>query len=371
MAEFLVRRNLQRVFAGAQASISASVLINRTPAWLQGQPSLAWLELPNTPMSAAMSSYPSPGGTKAFICSYSGACNSDSEIFVVAGGGHADYAGNEGLRFNALADVPVWALMRAPTSSVPGTIGPGSAYYSDGRPASRHTGWHTQFIKARNRAFLFGSYALWGNGNGAAANVDAFSIATNDYDAAGTYPNVPFIDNNPIGVAKHPVTEDVWLQSTGGTLVRWNQSSNTFTNFGSKSVYNIRTPYCIDPVRGRLVRFDASLGARFDLTSAAETAVTFTGLTAGIDRSCTVVWCPDRGADGTFLSFRWSDGAVFECNPVTFNVTQLSIGGVTPPAPGPTAGEAQLFGRFGYLPAIKTCFYIRSASDNVFVFKVA
>jgi hypothetical protein len=308
---------------------------------------------------------------KSFITAWSGACvkDSGSEVFL-AGGGHADYAGNEVYTLRLQNDAPKWVRRRNPTSVVYPASNVGTAYYADGRPSARHTGWNIQFINALDRMFFIGGWALWGNGNGTTHTVDAFNPSTNDYEPAGSHASLP--DGAIYGVAQaicKDAQENVWLQNPStGDLYRWNRANGTTTAIGRRSVYNLDTAMCHDPVRNRLVRFDTTYGARFDLNNnAAESRVTFSGPQAGkaANRS-SVVWCAARG---TFLIFRWGENNVYECNPETFEVTTLPVAGTKPPVAN-SDGTGALYGRWFYAPELRLCGYIRSVDDNVWVFRV-
>jgi hypothetical protein len=334
-------------------------------------PALTWIEVPGTRIADVQGAFQSPGGYKPYVNSYSGACvkDSGSEVFL-AGGGHADYAGNEVYTLRLQNDAPKWVRRRNPTSVVYPASNVGTAYYADGRPSARHTGWNIQFINVLDRMFYIGGWALWGNGNGTTRTVDAFNPSTNDYEPAGSYPSLPdgAIYNVAQAICKD-AQENVWLQNPStGDLYRWNRANGTTTAIGRRSVYNLDTAMCHDPVRNRLVRFDTTYGARFDLNNnAAESRVTFSGPQAGkaANRS-SVVWCAARG---TFLIFRWDENNVYECNPETFEVTTLPVAGTKPPIPI-NDGQGTLYGRWFYAPELRLCGYIRSVDDNVWVFRV-
>jgi len=339
------------------------------PAWLSSAAPLTWIEIPNTRLSSAQGGFPTPGGSKDYITAYSGACvkDSGSEVFL-AGGGHADYAGNEVYTLRLQNESPRWVRRNDPTPVVGPSSHIGVPYYSDGRPTSRHTYWHIQFINARNRMFYIGGAAIWGNGNGLTSAVDGFNPDTNDYEPRGTYPSLP---QNAVyvaqGVAKD-AQENVWLQNPGGNLYRWDRVTATTTLVASRSVHEIDTPFCVDPVRNRLVRFDAQYGAMFDLNNnGAESAVRFGGPQAAkVKWRSSVIWCAARGS---FLIWRWNENTVYECNPATFEVTTLAVGGVRPPAPI-ADGQGDMYGRWFYAPELRLCGYIRSVHDNVWVFRV-
>jgi hypothetical protein len=323
-------------------------------------------------LASAQEGFPSPGGSKEYVTAYSGACVKDngSEVFL-AGGGHADYAGNEVYTLRLQNDAPRWVRRNNPTPVVGPSSHIGTPYYSDGRPTSRHTYWHLQFVNARNRMFYIGGAAIWGNGNGLTSAVDAFNPDTNDYEPARTYASLPTSPSYAVyvaqGVAKD-ANENVWLQNPGGGLYRWDQVTATTSLVAIRSVYEIDTAFCVDPVRNRMVRFCTQFGAMFDLNNhGAETPISFGGPRASkAARRSSVIWCAARGS---FLIFRWDENNVYECDPVTFAVTDLAVSGVKPPRP-PTDGVGDMYGRWFYAPELRLCGYIRSVNDNVWLFRV-
>ena len=117
-----------------------------------------------------------------------------SAAWSVANGGHGDYYGNEVVKFDLMADAPVWVEWRAGSSgSVVDAIAlasdPSHARYKDGLPCSAHSYYGQQFIERQNRALrLGGSTAPIGS---AFENVESFDSnveqGVNGWDAAGTF----------------------------------------------------------------------------------------------------------------------------------------------------------------------------------------
>lgn len=337
------------------------------PSWVSALSMLTWHQVPNTSLQSAMGSYSSPGGSKQGITAYAGMAYTPSgDIYSTANGGHSDYAGNESIRIRLGIETPGATLLRAPSTSVQNDV----SHYSDGKPSSAHSGFSLQYIAALNRIFRFGAGNTWGNGNGYNV-IDAWDIAGNDWDAQGTWPTggLPFASDNVVRCVAKDANEDVWMSRTDtGDIYKWTRSTGTLSFVAQRSGYSYGVPWAHDPVRNRLVRFSATQGARFDPTNnCAETAVSFSGVTAGVQRYLTALWCPDRG---TFLTMPWEDNApaVYEVDPVTFAVSSLSIAGTQPPA-APANGYGWLPNRFGYLADLKLCFYMADYSTNIWVFR--
>ena len=167
------------------------------PAWLQGAALFEWVTIPNSQLNqqTVWSDYTlgsGGAGSNVGLFAYSGGAvkTSGSELFI-AGGGHADYAGNEGFSIRLADDAPAWQRRNDPTPGIPSAAiwkaDFNSVYYPDGRPSARHTYWTLQFNDTLNKLLFVGAPAGWGDPPCYGENVDAFDPVTNDYVAAGTY----------------------------------------------------------------------------------------------------------------------------------------------------------------------------------------
>lgn len=341
------------------------------PTWLTTNvpATFTWYEIPNSSPLLAMTSYSPPADIpKTGAAAYSGAAfkAAGSEILLVANGGHSDYAGNEAVKIALGLNTVAPELLRAPTA----VVGAGNvSHYGDGRPASRHTGWDLQYIAARDRVFLMGAVGLYGGSALDSTAVDAFNLATNDYDAAGTWAAAPALDN-VLHWAVQDADGNVWVQSTAGAtqLHKWTQATATWSTIGTRSFATYLTPAVFDPVRNRIVRIHPTAGMYLDLSAgAAETAVSFSGAAAGYGTGgLSAVWCAERG---TILTMPWNAAAVYEIDPVTWVCSALSLSGsaYTPATPA----NNYLCGRFGYAPELKLAWVLPSYSHNVWCFRVA
>lgn len=330
--------------------------VKSRPAWVEALPLLTWAEVPNTSYQTAMSGYSATG--KIGITAYSGAFVTHTGIGFF-GGGHSDYDGNEVLYCDLSAATPQTVVLRGRSSPAANNVTHGS----DGRPVSRHTAGHIHYISSLNRMMAFGGFAMASNANGF-TNVDAFNMATNEWDAANTWTATPDQDNVSHWACKDKF-ENLYYQSTANSnLYRWNKASNTWTNLGSRSAYNYDACAVLDPVRNRIIRLGSS-PARFDLdSSAAETSVTFSGVGGGTGQSTSAIWCPDRN---TILTKPWSGTTVYEIDPATFTVSTLSVSG-TPTAPD-TPAYGNLYGRFNYIESLGLVVMAPAYSSNLWVFR--
>jgi len=129
-----------------------------------------WIRIPNTklkhvlPPEAFERRLRYSGGPKNIVNAWNGASidNINHRIDLIAGGGHADYAGNQHLAFHF--DTLQWELVRA--ASDPGDdpkISGKTGIAPDGFPASRHTYGGTVYIPSIDKHLLIGG-ALVGIG---------------------------------------------------------------------------------------------------------------------------------------------------------------------------------------------------------------
>jgi hypothetical protein len=352
-------------------TFSIEIAVAGTPTWLQGQSTNTWIQISGTNLASAQTGFTSPGGSKAFVLSYSGATvQTTGSVLWVLGGGHADYAGNEPYSISLSANVPAWQRRRNPTATVYETSLVGTSHYpSDNRPTSRHTYYHLQYIEDRDRLFTLGASAVWGNGHGSYGTVDAFNPATNDYDTAGTYADMPssFIEAGQ-PVAQDPATGNCYVQKGGsGALYRWNQSSATWTSIGSGSVFNAG-PMVWDSTRSRLYRLTDTL-VDINPSTGAETTRSLSGASAGLyTRQCYAVYV--EALDRILLVLRGTSQTVYQINPATWAMTEYSVAGTPPPSSASLQdGLLSYYGRFFHAPDLRLVGILRTVDDNLYVFK--
>lgn len=182
--------------------------------------------------------------------------------WAAANGGHGDSAENKVYAIDLSADRPAWTVMNAGSSA---TGAPDAHYYPDGLPASRHSYYTAQFIAKRNRVMLFTSAALWGSGNGSGLEVDGFDPAGAQWDPPGTWASAPF-GWNALAVAKHPLSEDVYIARWGNgpqKYAKWSQATNVWSSIlprypaGSRPGAWEFHPSTIDATRNRWVSLNA------------------------------------------------------------------------------------------------------------------
>lgn len=215
------------------------------PAWLDGRPTHEWFAIPDT-----------AGAGGAAINAYSGFAlrDSTSEIVIAAAGGHNDSADNRVVTLALGDDAPTWLLRHASSVETPIDV----AYYPDGLPSARHVYQSAHVVDALDRVFLVGARFVYGSAV-SFPTVDAFDLSTDQWDAQGTWPDVP--EGGSFGAITLRTTQDV-LTSTmfawRASDATWSQPVTTFTNTP------VRWPIAHDASRNRLLTLQWGDGQGYD-----------------------------------------------------------------------------------------------------------
>jgi hypothetical protein len=344
------------------------------PAWRLGLTRWQWAELAGTSLSNQRVPNPFSGALEAptaRIDAWNGlAANRDTNrLYLAAAGGHADWAGNEVYELDLQQAMPRWTMLRGPTDG--GAISTGVNYYADGRPASTHLYYALQFVRARNRIFKLSAGSVWGSGNESNSNVDAFDLATNDWDPQGTFaPGVPHGDAIDRPYAQHPVTEDCFTFFQG-QFRRWSAATATWTNLAPRpsSVNNDLvngSASAVDPRRERVIYFRnvyrlaqrqgfaVSFGA-----APAVSDVTFTGSAAAAVTALGLAVQYLEAEDAFFVKLT-TGGDVVRVNADTLEATPFATTGPVPPN-----AVNGLYTRFLFLPRLRGFAYLPRGSANV------
>lgn len=170
----------------------------------------------------------------------------DTEIVGAAMGGHGDSSDNSVLSFD-LVSAYGWELRKANTYS--GSGDNSVPYYADGSAASRHTYNTAHYSPTNARLLLHGTYSTHPNAVGF-ADTAGFNLATNTWDAQGTW------DDVPAGGACKDAAGNVWAISDAPTrrVHKWVQSSATWADrfFHNDGAVRPYAPMCEDTTRSTI-----------------------------------------------------------------------------------------------------------------------
>jgi hypothetical protein len=344
------------------------------PAWRQGQAVGEWRQLSNSALSAAPRAVSVSGSTgpQSKVIAWTGFAidTRNSAVFSVANGGHSDYSGNEVNRIGLLDSAPKWTEPRAATPS--SQVIENTAYYADGRPTSRHTYYGATFNEARGRAMLL-SGARWGDGH-TLNTVDGFNTAVNDWDPAGSYPNVPPDFVSPAyssAVVDDKSTGDVYVFANW-TVWRLGSASNSWSKLSSQGVYGQYSAAAMDAKRKRILVIGGDVSdtrSVYDVASNTMQPITFTGPNAGaMNNGGGNGLVYDPGLDAYLLRSRDdAGGTIYRINAQTFYVDTLPTSNGAA-IPSTTNG---VWKRFLYVPQLKGVVYFPSYEGNAWFIRTS
>ena len=325
-----------------------------------------WYQVPNSNIRAVVPNPAPPGttGPASVIIAWSGgAYDTKRDRWIIWGGGHSDYSGNELYVFDV--NTLLWQRITNPSTDVTGIES--SGYYSDGKPRSRHTYDYIQYVPGIDRFCAFGGTGLYPSGQIGVPNVDCFNFDNLTWERKADTPSPG------IGAisAYDSSTGLIWVHGSG-ILSSWNPSTNVWTQRSDpdnvmQSFYYLTA--AIDPVRHKLFAVGGGMVASWDLNSSGK----LTRASPATTGDATAVSAQNPGfvyvaSLDKFVA--WSGGAnIFTLDPVTLIWTRISpasINTVIPTTP-PSQGT---FARFQYVPSKNVLLVVNSIDENVYIYKL-
>lgn len=338
------------------------------PAWRQGMAQWEWRAIPGSALSSVQPA-PQPGGYySARIDAWCGlAAGVDGKVWIAANGGHADYAGNEVIGIDLMLDVPSWGLLRDPTPMA--QVSTNETHYADGRPTSSHTYYSLHHIAARGRVFRFSFGSAWGDGNFGRANVDAFDLASNDWDAKDSWAPVPGGVNIARSIAKNAVNENVYTIGANFAVQEWEEATATWRARASVDNNHDYAASAVDTLRNRVFWVGSYGGAPapllFDIAGNTASYPALSGSTAGFTGGYN---CMEYEPSlDRFILKNSSGGEVVLVDPSTF---AFSLQPVTGAGLLPNAVNG-VNGRFRHVAALGGCVYYPKYSAGMWFLRTA
>lgn len=337
--------------------VPGGTLSDGTPAWLAGAVVNQWATIAGTTCPNALNEY-------------SGAAWREEadliEALSLASGGHGGNLTNNavyGLRLDV--DAPAWQTLRSASDATGwSTTGSGGAYFpSDGRPVPRHTYWNNHWVPELQRYMMFGAKFV-GSGANDYLTRDGFRRDTNDWDASGTYTNIPAGGYMSL---RRPSTGVFY--ATQGSLQSFNPSTGTFGNAGWTGSGTVnRGGSAWDTTRD--VGYHLSSGDNYSAPSStiASTRFTAAGVCTPITFNSSAGWTDFQASAASFSNgsqltydpdldrfyfypnLSANRAKVYRITPnggTTWDMDILPVTGVTPAS----AGEP--YTKFRYLPKFK------------------
>lgn len=329
-----------------------------------------WVELPNTSI-ATVAPAPAPAGMmSAKVAPFSSLAIDprDSRVYSAANGGNVDYSGNEVDRLILETETPHWEQIRAPTAGV--SVTNGTAYYADGSPSSRATGYGITVDTVGNRVMTWGGVP-WGSHGTVIFTVDGFRIGDDTWDPPGTFPDVPSSLAFP-AMTTDPATGNVYAFSMGSAV--WVRATNAWlplTQLPPVDAWTAASAF--DSTRNQILLLGDTPQSRalYSVSTGTLSLVTLSGSEAAAVNS---------GARGAALSyvaavdqflFRTGEagGSVLQINPVTLAVTPFATTGGTA-IPVTSSYSTKILNKFLYAPRLKGFIYVPTYAGNAWFLRV-
>jgi hypothetical protein len=336
-----------------------------------------WYEVPNSKIRPNLPSPLPPGytGPSSITVAWNGGFfDAVRNRYVVMGGGHGDYAGNEMYGFNL--DTLQWSRLWGPTpnSQIPPIGSAGVEIYADGNPSSRHTYSCVQYLPKLDKYFIHGG-SVWGGSGGMGKITWFFDPALSTWTqradiSSGCYggATVPF-------TAYDPNTGNVYAHKYN-SLCEYNPLTNTWRKRGGDSKGAAPNATAVfDSKRKQFCLIGGAKGAGqtmcYDMTSTATSIPLQTIATKG-DKTAENASYP--GVDYDPISEKivaWLGGmdvyALDLTTKVWTKVPPASNNTVTPTAPTHTGSHS----RWRYIPSKNVFIIVNSIDQNVYAYKLS
>lgn len=385
------RRVLQASLVSCGAALLPSVSsfaqkgASRLPAWRNGMPVNRFSPIPGTAPNLAVGM--PPEWQKQVINDYCGLQTDETRgvVYSSLAGGHATTLQNGVYKIDIMQGTPRWSVVRASSNVSSRPID--MFYLPDGRPASRHTYYAGHVVDIAGSPVIIHVCMMGGQSSAGSMNsmqTDAFHIDRNDWDPAGTWPNMPGEIGSifPKCAAKDPRTQFIWaIDGSRGGLIsylnpvtrKWTPVNGNLNNWGASGAS------LVDKIHNRFV---ISGSASYVANPGTPQAVHDT-VALGTMNLSTYVY-QDMGLSGTgkpSLSFAGEPGFVHD----TINDRYLFIEGATGRVTTmhPVTGDCTLLtttlpaaighveNRFAFIPALKGVVYLPSWADTLYFMPVA
>jgi hypothetical protein len=339
-----------------------------TPAWLSGKALHEWTTLPSPRGSNILPLQVTPGNVKYVADAWGGGTvRAEGSYYILHGGGHGDYAGNEIYVLRMSADSPIWTRIWGP--SLLSAIVTGNPFYLDGNPASIHTYYTLHFDNQEDvlRRVQGGWYR---EPSGVNPKFNSWPWGAARWNPDGTHPDIPGNASPGAGTVIHPTTGDIYYWSQSFRAV-WRKSMNrwVFTD-AATSFSHLEGPLGMDTANNcvwAIGGYNTTAGQihRWDVASNAVTTVNVTGNGTAITaiRQIGMDYCP-----ALRVFYLYNAGVVYRFDPVQRTIDTVGMIGTGPQASYPD--NTGVWGKFKFVPALEG-FVVTPAWDSpTFFFRV-
>jgi len=310
---------------------------------------------------------PNPGGGyKYIINAWNGGTivtlTNGEKYYLVRGGGHSNYAGNETYLYGPLmSENPVWARDHGPSTPIEAEV----LWQSDGLPSSSHTR-NTLVGGPQNELWMFGQGGVWESAGVASNEIMRYEFGVG-WDSQNSY--VDFQGNARGVFVFNPNDGLIWMLGGGlanANLYSFNPTTAVLTQYSSTMETGTAVQGAVDPVRNRLYAHDRSRDSQsiFDLSNPNSAPVQsgFTGSlppgTSGITYDSTRDKFTALG-DSPYTT-------VYELDPVSLEwSTRTFEGNVS----GTLSSYVGHYSRWQYVPELKGTIFVGAYTSPVAFYK--
>lgn len=345
--------------------LSAAFLLNAGP--IEDLQPGHWVKLPcvNT-IGNVLPVPPAPGNAAAIIIAWnSGAYDTKRDRYIIWGGGHNDYGGNEIYVFSL--DSLKWSRIWGPSPDIPAPASSACVdTYSDGNPRVTHTYDGLDYLPNVDRFYQRAGSLYCATGWSSAAISWMF-----DFDALKWTRKAPHPNEGSVGMvsAYDPVTGHVFVDGGGSSTSRfydYDPVSNVWTQRTSPSVgASSHQTGTLDPKRRKFFRVGENRMEEYDLPASGVCPGRALATTGPQD----IVAGNYPGVDYDPVSQRlvgWSGGAkVYSYDPDSKAWTADSAAGENPGAVVPQG----TFNRWRYVPSKNIFIIVNSISASVYAYR--
>ncbi len=327
-----------------------------------------WYKVPNSHLED-VSPTPFDSRVRNVINSWSGGTfDTKRDNFIIWGGGHGDYWGNEIYTFNV--DTLKWKRVNnpyLPAKNFP--WGTTATILPDGSPGSRHTYDGLVYLPNQDRLWESGG-SVWRSGNGV-HDTEEFNFNTLKWSHMASAPHAA----DGVATGYDPVTGHVFMVWCGW-LTEYNPSANTWTTRGQNSCYG-ESVGAIDPVHRKFVVLTSGAGGHaFVYTLTPSGSISRQNLNA-VGAGAAIM----RNADAPGLAYDpaikkivgWAGGTtVYALNlstsqPTWQTINPSSSNTVIPTPPTQTG----TYGRWQYVPSKNAFVLVNGTNQDVYFYKLS
>ena len=328
-----------------------------------------WYEVPNSQLHDKKPDPLPPGieGIQHVMDGWNGGVfDTQTNQFIVWGGGHSGYSGNEVYAFSM--DSLSWSIIWGPTPNhqIEPMFGGTVEAYLDGNPASRHTYDNLVYDPVRHALWSVDG-SLWFGGQFSSATWH-YDIAAQSWKRLADHP-----DPSVYAMAAYDPVKDVMFKWSNHGLYEYNPKNDTWTKRSDDGIWTWYQSGEIDPVARKMVFVGGGVFTVFDVdtyefsqpTPTGDTEIIDTPLSPGLtydSKSRKLVAWSGTSAERADVYVLTIDGDSYHWT----RVRPAAGNQVTPTTMNPNG----TYSRFQYAPSQNVFVLVNEVDENVYVYRL-